>query len=222
VRVLAHPLRLRLLEAFALGPCTTKQAAERLGEPPTRLYHHVYAMERAGILRLRETRPNRGTIEKYFEPVAHRFEADPSLFARTRATGAAHPAVAIAHAAIDELRSELGPGLAAADRLPEGLKPILMRMVIHGDAARIRALREEVAALIRRRQGCAPESKPVRGRGAASPKGRVKRTAGARLRYTLTIALLSSAAPTGGRAGAARAGARSAAGAKTGPGASRR
>lgn len=67
VRALAHPLRLRLLELFKLQPRTAKQAAAVLGEPPTRLYHHVAALERAGLIRLRETRQNRGTTEKYYE-----------------------------------------------------------------------------------------------------------------------------------------------------------
>jgi len=67
VRALSHPLRLRLLELFKLQPRTAKQAAEVLGEPPTRLYHHVAALERAGLIRLRETRQNRGTTEKYYE-----------------------------------------------------------------------------------------------------------------------------------------------------------
>src|SRR5437763_15673776 len=60
VRALSHPLRLRLLELFAERPRTTKQAAEVLGEAPTRLYHHVAALEKAGLVRLRETRRKRG------------------------------------------------------------------------------------------------------------------------------------------------------------------
>ncbi len=67
MRALSHPLRLRLLELFGEHPRTTKQAAEALGESPTKLYHHVAALERAGLVRLRETRQNRGTTEKYFE-----------------------------------------------------------------------------------------------------------------------------------------------------------
>lgn len=67
VRALAHPLRLRLVELFAEGSLTAKQAAEKLGQPPTRLYHHVATLERAGILRLKETRAVRGATEKYFE-----------------------------------------------------------------------------------------------------------------------------------------------------------
>ena len=78
VRILAHPLRLRLLELLAESPCTPKQAAERLGLPPTRLYHHVAALERVGLVRVRETRQNRGTVEKHSEAVARGFGMDPS------------------------------------------------------------------------------------------------------------------------------------------------
>jgi DNA-binding transcriptional ArsR family regulator len=86
VRVLAHPLRLRLLELFAESPRTTKQAADRLGLPPTRLYHHVAALERVGIVRVRETRPNRGTIEKYYEATAQGFESGPALLTHGKGT----------------------------------------------------------------------------------------------------------------------------------------
>src|SRR5215217_5858844 len=70
LRALAHPLRLRILELFAEGPKTTKRVAELLGEPPTRLYHHVAALERSGLLKLKETRKNRGTVEKWYEAMS--------------------------------------------------------------------------------------------------------------------------------------------------------
>src|SRR3954466_541151 len=70
MRALAHPLRLRIMELFAEAPRTTKQVAELLGQPPPRLYHHVAALERAGLLRLKETRKNRGTVEKWYESIS--------------------------------------------------------------------------------------------------------------------------------------------------------
>src|SRR6185503_5263671 len=70
LRALAHPLRLRMMELFAESPKTTKQVAELLGQPPTRLYHHVAALERAGLLLLKETRQNRGAVEKWYGSVA--------------------------------------------------------------------------------------------------------------------------------------------------------
>src|SRR3954468_19970233 len=78
LRALAHPLRLRMMELFAEAPKTTKQVAELLGQPPTRLYHHVAALERAGLLVLKETRPNRGVVEKWYEAVARQMQAPRS------------------------------------------------------------------------------------------------------------------------------------------------
>lgn len=79
VKVLANPLRIRLLESFA-EERTTKQVAELLGEKPTRLYHHVDALERVGLIRLTRTQPNRGTVEKYYLSVARTFRTDSALF----------------------------------------------------------------------------------------------------------------------------------------------
>src|ERR1051326_6862876 len=70
LRALAHPLRLRMMELFAESPKTTKQVAELLGQPPTRLYHHVAALERAGLVVLKKTRRNRGAVEKWYGGVS--------------------------------------------------------------------------------------------------------------------------------------------------------
>lgn len=174
VRALAHPLRLKLLEIFSLGPSTTKQAAERLGVPPTRLYHHVYAMERAGLLRLRETRPKRGTVENYFETTAQGFTVAPRLAERSRGKGVAHPAVAMARQVVEGLREDVREGLPQADVLPDDLKPVLARMIVHGDAAGIRRLRRELLALIHRRS-----RRPVHRDVAAATQ-----------RYVMTLALM--------------------------------
>ena len=79
IKVLADPLRIRILEAFCQER-TTKQVAELLGEKPTRLYHHVDALERVGLIALSRTRQNRGTVEKYYLAVARTFRADSRVF----------------------------------------------------------------------------------------------------------------------------------------------
>src|SRR3954465_4425991 len=75
LRALAHPLRLRMMELFAESPKTTKQVAELLGQPPTRLYHHVAALERAGLLVVTERRQKRGAVEKWYAGVAQQIQA---------------------------------------------------------------------------------------------------------------------------------------------------
>lgn len=79
VKVFAHPLRAKLVEAFADMPRTAKQVAEILGQKPTRLYHHVEALERVGLIKLVKTQKKRGTIEKYYRTVARRFSVDSGL-----------------------------------------------------------------------------------------------------------------------------------------------
>ncbi len=80
IKVFAHPLRARLVEVFADKPRTAKQAAEVLGQKPTKLYHHVEALEHVGLIKLVKTRKKRGTLEKYYRTVAKRFSVDSSLF----------------------------------------------------------------------------------------------------------------------------------------------
>ena len=89
IKVLADPLRVRILEAL-VEERTTKQVAERLGEKPTRLYHHVEALERIGLIRLTRTQPNRGTLEKYYQAVARSFRADSSIFRQSEEADSEH------------------------------------------------------------------------------------------------------------------------------------
>ncbi|UCF70308.1 MAG: helix-turn-helix domain-containing protein [candidate division WOR-3 bacterium] len=84
VKVFAHPLRARLVEVFADKPRTAKQAAEIMGQKPTKLYHHVEALERVGLIKLVKTGKKRGTIEKYYRTVAKRFSIDSRLFEMTK------------------------------------------------------------------------------------------------------------------------------------------
>jgi DNA-binding transcriptional ArsR family regulator len=153
VRVLAHPLRLRLLEAFAVAPRTTRQVAKLLGVHPTRLYHHVNALERVGLVRLRETRPVRGTVEKYFEAVGRRLAVEPGMFdprrAGPRKAAAARAGAAdIAAQLLDLTRGELLDALERAGRTPALLKPVAVRMTVRGSPARIASVRRRLVRFI--------------------------------------------------------------------------
>jgi DNA-binding transcriptional ArsR family regulator len=140
MRALAHPLRLQLLEIFAAEECTTKQAALRLGERPTRLYHHVAALERAGLIRLQRTKPNRGTTEKYYRAVSPFFEVDPALATkkserRKVATQGEAMARDVLHSALQDLRNLDWKGCSEEER------PLLARVqmrISSRDAARVR------------------------------------------------------------------------------------
>lgn len=87
VKALSHPLRMRIIETLAAAdPMTTKQVAEALGEKPTRLYHHVDTLLKAGLIRLTHTKQNRGTTEKYYETIAKQFRAGADLFSDENAS----------------------------------------------------------------------------------------------------------------------------------------
>jgi len=73
IKALADPLRQQILGAFVSEPRTTKQVATILGQPATKLYHHVDLLRRVGLIDLVATKPKRGTTEKYFQAIAHRF-----------------------------------------------------------------------------------------------------------------------------------------------------
>ena len=79
--VLANPKRQKILAEFVEEARTTKQVAEILGEPPTRLYHHVDALAKHGFLVLEREVPKRGTTEKYYRAVARQFRVDESCLA---------------------------------------------------------------------------------------------------------------------------------------------
>jgi DNA-binding transcriptional ArsR family regulator len=147
LRALAHPLRLRVLEVFAQQPRTTKQVAVLLGEPPTRLYHHVAALERAGLLRLTETRKNRGTTEKWYEAVARSFEDPPPSEWGRRGKGS--PARrALAMAVLERSRQEL----VGAMQRRRHERPLLGRIVLLGSRARIGEVRKELYRTVKRLQ----------------------------------------------------------------------
>src|SRR3954453_15275690 len=122
MRALAHPLRLRMMELFAEQPRTTKQVADLLGQPPTRLYHHVAALERAGLLVLKETRQNRGAVEKWYAGVAKQYQAIDEKQSKNKPSRAARRALAAT--VLDQAKQELLS-------VPTGSEPpLLARMVI--------------------------------------------------------------------------------------------
>ncbi len=80
IKILADPIRMKILDAFSKKPMTTKQVSELLNKKPTALYHHVNVLEEAGFIELIKKKRKRGTVEKYYQVVAKRFTIDRKLF----------------------------------------------------------------------------------------------------------------------------------------------
>lgn len=143
LRALAHPLRLRIMELFAEGPKTTKRVAELLGEPPTRLYHHVAALERSGLLKLRETRKNRGTVEKWYESIGRTMSSGVEG-GRTRGTTSADRR-AVAMTVLEQSRAEVVNGMARRGEEP----PLVARLVMSAPPAMMPQLRERLYGFLK-------------------------------------------------------------------------
>jgi DNA-binding transcriptional ArsR family regulator len=69
LKVLADPLRIRMLDLMR-EPCTVKQVASELTIPPTKLYYHITQLEKHGLIVLVDTRIVSGIIEKHYQTVA--------------------------------------------------------------------------------------------------------------------------------------------------------
>jgi DNA-binding transcriptional ArsR family regulator len=149
LRCLADPLRLRILSIFAERPHTTKQVADLLGEKPTRLYHHVESLLRAGVIELTETRPNRGTVERYYRAVANQFAVADSLLAlETTGSSAPGPVSKIAASILDSTRDDLARlAEEGMESSPDNL-PIVARAIVTGTPREIRAIRSKLTALL--------------------------------------------------------------------------
>ncbi len=145
MQALANPLRLQILEMLAAGPPrTTKQVADALGEKPTRLYHHVARLEKVGLIELAETRPKRGTIEKYYRAVARTFRVDPGLLGGDKLSGTAERLVARAAADLGTLAAQH----TATQESPDGGEPpeeaVVAALEVHGSEERVAEVRQRI------------------------------------------------------------------------------
>lgn len=161
-KALAHPLRQRILERLAIRARTTKQVAEELGEKPTRLYHHVAALERAGLIHLVRTKPNRGATEKYYEAVARSLQVDPSLFADGPDNAALQQSGV---GLVQGLLTNLGRDLTALMNDPDAEpgpneEAIMVQLEIYGDEATLQAARARLEEFLRWLQSKSSEEDP--------------------------------------------------------------
>lgn len=145
VRVLADPLRLRILGELCTAERTTKQVAERLGEKPTKLYHHMEALERVGLIRLSRTRQNRGTMEKYYIAVARQFRAELS----TADDSKGNAVETMISTMFDRTASELH-GLISQGQGQQGIeeKGVLSYLEIRTTASQGRRIQSQLTKLI--------------------------------------------------------------------------
>jgi len=148
LKALSDPLRQRILDGFSAKPATTRQVAESLGEKPTKLYHHVDLLEQAGLIKLIETRPNRGTVEKYYQATARKFAIAQNLLAGSSRAGE------VANEVQTMVLNALQAGLADAQ---SGFASKILQTKadcypIAATHARLRVSKKQIAELVRQIQ----------------------------------------------------------------------
>ena len=171
IKVLADPLRIRILEAFCQER-TTKQVADFLGEKATKLYHHVDALERVGLVALSRTRPNRGTVEKYYLAVARTFRADSRIFQPKEKGGSEKPEVLrqMLSTIFDTTAAELASLVGRADDARNAIEEegIVSFLEVRASKAQLKEIRgklhEIVQSLVADAEGAAADDDPERGR----------------------------------------------------------
>lgn len=76
LKQLKDPTRTRLLGLFASSSLTVQEAAEHLKVPVTRLYYHVHLLEEAGLIKVVDSHPAGGVVEKVYCASARQFIVD--------------------------------------------------------------------------------------------------------------------------------------------------
>jgi DNA-binding transcriptional ArsR family regulator len=65
--LILHPARLQILTTLAEKPMTTQELANRLvGVPKSSIYRHMHALLDGGMIEIADTRPVKGTLEKFY------------------------------------------------------------------------------------------------------------------------------------------------------------
>lgn len=81
LKVMANPLRVRLLQELAAQAASAKELAARLGEGQTKLYRHLELMCRHGFIEVVQTRSVGGLEERQYRATARSFVLDTAVFA---------------------------------------------------------------------------------------------------------------------------------------------
>lgn len=83
LKVLADPLRLRIIQTMGENPTTVKQISKALDIPPNKLYYHVNMLEEHGLIRVVDTRIVSGIIEKLYLVTARSYRPASDLLSPT-------------------------------------------------------------------------------------------------------------------------------------------
>ncbi len=111
LRLIADPLRLRILELLRQAPRTVTELAGLLGVARTRLYYHVRLLESHDLVAVAETHLVAGITEKRYRVTAYRLSVDKSLLGGPHGDQA--PLEVYLSVVLDEVATEIRRAVAA-------------------------------------------------------------------------------------------------------------
>ncbi len=151
-RMLSDPFKLKILQHFAEQPRTTKQVADLMGEKAPRLYRHVDSLIEHGILEVVEEKPKRGTVERYLQATAARYEVDRRLFSPENED------LTQLHSTVHNIMRSTGDEfIEAMSQQPQShsnlcdaddLEPVMLKMAAKGSRSQLIELRRRMLELV--------------------------------------------------------------------------
>lgn len=161
VKMLAHPLRVRILRVLESQTASPNEIATRLDAPLPNVSYHVRALARAGLAELVRTTPRRGAVEHYYKAVG-----------RARVTNKAWADVPsiVKAGLVDAALGQIGEAVTAAavEGGFERTEAVLLRRPLTLDEEGFRTLSREALEFADRAREIAEQSEL---RLSASPHG---------------------------------------------------
>lgn len=146
-RTLLTPRRIELMRLLA-EPRTCPELAEHFGETPQKLYYHVKALERAGLVEKVAERRVRGAVEGSYRAVARSYWLAPQLVGQIGDRRSARDQASLRHllALVEEVQDDVGH---LAHSLGREIPSLALAAQIHlPDGARRAAFLADLQALV--------------------------------------------------------------------------
>lgn len=79
MKTISDPLRVQILSILIRRKATVKQVADEIGESSAKLYYHVKALQKQGMIRIVAMEEKGGILEKYYRAVAKGYKIDYNI-----------------------------------------------------------------------------------------------------------------------------------------------